>query len=130
MSDAYSERTLDHFNNPRNVGRLPDASVVGHAENPASGASLDLFLGLLGKGAVIERASFRAHGCAATIAAGSVATELIIGRMLTDTPVLTREDLVEALDGLPPARKHAYRLVKDAIQSASEQYSATIAESA
>ena len=129
MSDAYSERTLDHFNNPRNVGTLPDASVVGHAENPASGASLDLHLELV-KGAVIERASFRAHGCAATIAAGSVATELIIGRMLTDTPVLTREDLVEALDGLPPARKHAYRLVKDAIQSASEQYSATIAESA
>ncbi|MEE2753466.1 MAG: iron-sulfur cluster assembly scaffold protein [Candidatus Latescibacterota bacterium] len=129
MSDAYSERTLDHFNNPRNVGTLSDASVVGHAENPASGTSIELHLGL-SKGAIIERASFRAHGCAATIAAGSVATELIIGRRLTATPVLTREDLVDALDGLPPARRHAYRLVTDAIQSASDQYSSSIAESA
>ena len=129
MPDAYSERTLDHFNNPRNVGTLSDASVVGHAENPVSGALIDLYLGL-SKAAIIERASFRAQGCAATIAAGSVATELIIGRRLTATPVLTREDLVDALDGLPPARKHAYRLVTDAIQSASDQYSLSIAESA
>ena len=129
MSDVYSKTTLGHFNNPRNVGTLSDASVVGHAENPASGASIDLYLGL-SKGAIIERASFRAHGCAATIAAGSVTTELIIGRKLTATPVLAREDLVEALDGLPPARKHAYRLVTDAIQSASDQYFLSITESA
>jgi NifU-like protein involved in Fe-S cluster formation len=129
VADVYSEVALDHFNNPRNVGALSDVSFVGRAENPASGASLDLYL-IVGDDATIERASFLAHGCAATIAAGSVATELLVGRVLTDTPVLLREDLEAALDGLPPARKHAYRLVTDAIRSAIEQHAASIADSA
>ena len=117
MADTYSDIALDHFKNPRNVGEMKDASVVGKAENPASGASLELYLRFAGQGRMIERATFKAHGCAATIAAGSVVTELLPGRTLADG-VVSRDELAEALGGLPPARKHAYRLVTDAIHSA------------
>ena len=95
---------------------MDDASVVGRAENPASGAELELYIKVVdGR---IERATFKAHGCTATIAAGSVATELLVGRPLT-AETLTREQLQTALDGLPPARKHAYRLVTDAVRMAA-----------
>ena len=128
MSEAYSDVVLDHFKNPRNVGTLT-SGIVGHAENPASGASLDLYLSI-GENRMIDRACFKAHGCAATIAAGSLATELLIGRVMDASPILSKDELAEALGGLPPARKHAYRLVTDAIQSAAQHYSVSIAESA
>lgn len=118
MADAYSDTALDHFNNPRNVGVMEDVTVVGKAENPVSGASLELWLRIDGKG-IIKKATFRAHGCTATIAAGSVVTELLPGRKLTTEGVVSRDELAIALDGLPPTRKHAYRLVTDAIRSAA-----------
>lgn len=128
MSEAYSDVVLDHFKNPRNVGTL-SAGIVGQAENPASGASLHLYLSI-GEHKVIERVYFKAHGCAATIAAGSITTELLVGRAMDDGPILSKDELAEALGGLPPARKHAYRLVTDAIRSAVERYSVFITESA
>ena len=119
MGDAYSEITLDHFEHPRNVGELEAANVIGRSENPASGASLELYFEIVEQDR-IARATFQAHGCAATIAAGSVATELLVGRRLQDG-VLTRDELAEALGSLPQARKHAYRLVTDAVLSAARQ---------
>lgn len=119
MSETYSSLTLDHFRNPRNVGTLDAPSAFGHAENPASGASLDLYINLDADG-VICRAVFQAQGCTATIAAASVATELLLGRRLADDPIVTRDELASALGQLPPARRHAYRLVEDAIRSAIE----------
>ena len=98
---------------------MDDATVVGKAENPASGADLEIYLKIV-EGDRIERATFRAYGCTATIAAGSVATELLPGRTLSDD-ALTRDELETALGGLPPARKHAYRLVTDAVKSAAHK---------
>lgn len=119
MSETYSSLTLDHFRNPRNVGTLDAPSAFGHAENPASGASLDLYLDLDADG-IICGAVFQAQGCTATIAAASVATELLRGRRLADDPVVSRGELASALGQLPPARRHAYRLIEDAIHSAVE----------
>ena len=119
MGDAYSAIVIDHFEHPRNVGEMDDASVVGRSENPASGASLELYFKLVDEDRV-EQVTFKAHGCTATIAAGSVVTELLSGRQLVEDAV-TRDELAGALGGLPPARKHAYRLVTDAVGSAAEQ---------
>lgn len=95
---------------------MEDANVVGRSANPASGAELELYLKV--EGGEIRKAMFKAHGCTATIAAGSVATELLAGRALVEDAV-TREELASALGGLPPARKHAYRLVTDAVRAAA-----------
>ena len=119
MTETYSSLTLEHFRNPRNVGTLDAPSAFGHAENPASGATLNLYLNLDADG-IICRAVFQAQGCTATIAAASVATELLPGRRLANDPVLTRDELASALGQLPPARRHAYRLIEDAIHSAVE----------
>jgi len=78
----------------------------------------------------MSRVYIKAHGCAATMAAGAIRTELLVGRAMDDGPILSKDELAEALGGLPPARKHAYRLVTDAIRSAVERYSVFITESA
>lgn len=119
MAEAYSDVALDHFNHPRNVGEMDDATVTGEADNPASGATLVLYLRV--SGGRVETATFKAHGCTATIAAGSVATELLPGRAL-EKGALTRAELETALDGLPPTRKHAYRLVTDAVDAAARRF--------
>ena len=117
MSEAYSDMVLDHFEHPRNVVEMDDATIIGKSDNPSSGASLFLYF-RLGDGEVIKAVRFKAHGCTATIAAGSVATELLPGRCLAPR-ALSTDELAVALDGLPPGRKHAYRLVTDAIESAA-----------
>ncbi|MBS13681.1 MAG: iron-sulfur cluster assembly scaffold protein [Gemmatimonadetes bacterium] len=116
LSEGYSDIAIDHFEHPRNVGAMDEATVVGSSENPASGASLELYFKLDEQG-IVDRVTFMAHGCAAAIAAGSVSTELLKGRQLDKG--ITRDELAEALDGLPPSRKHAYRLVTDAVQDAA-----------
>ena len=126
MSEIYSSLTLDHFRNPRNVGALDAPSAFGHAENPVSGASLDLYL-MLDSDGVIGKVVFKAQGCTATIAAASVSTELLPGRRLDTEPVVSRNELADALGQLPPARRHAYRLVEDAIHAAVENYSRSAA---
>ncbi|MDP6040263.1 MAG: iron-sulfur cluster assembly scaffold protein [Candidatus Latescibacteria bacterium] len=116
MSDGYSNIVLDHFEHPRNVGSLTRPDAFGYAENPVSGATLTLCLAL-DKGVVVE-AMFQAQGCAATIASGSVLTELVVGKTPTQIRTLDRADIERALGGLPPTRKHAADLAIDAVREA------------
>ena len=114
--NAYSEVLLSHFREPRNAGRLLQPDAVGTAENPASGATMELYLAL--REGRIQEVRFRSEGCAATIAAGSVVTELLAGRTLEAAAGLRRSEVENALGGLPPTRKHAAALAVDAVRAA------------
>ena len=120
MADAYSECVRDHFERPRRVGPLKDASAVGQVENPVSGASLILQL-IIARN-VISDAAFQAQGCAATIACGSMLAEMLVGKPLDMARVLTRDDVEEALGGLPATRKHAADLAIEGLRTALIDY--------
>jgi len=120
MADAYSECVRDHFERPRRVGRLKDPSAVGQVENPVSGASL--ILQLIISRNVISDAAFQAQGCAATIACGSMLANMLVDKPLHWARVLTRDDVEEALGGLPATRKHAADLAIDGLRTALRDY--------
>ena len=98
----FSETLMEHFQSPRNSGRMESPDVVGLAGVPGQGRYLVLYVRLAGE--QISQAQFECHGCGVTIACGSILTELISGKALTDCERLTAADLVEALDGVPPDR--------------------------
>ncbi len=110
-----SERLLDHFRNPRNVGELPDPAVRVEVVNPACGDILRLSA-RLGDGRIIDTA-FKARGCPASIAAGSALTELMTGKSRSEVEAIRSGDIELALDGLEPASKHAADLCVDAIRA-------------
>ena len=118
---GYGDRLLDHFENPRNAGDLPDPDAIGEAFNPACGDELCLSLRI--RDGVIERACFRASGCSAAIASSSVTTELLAGMTLEQAAALTNSEVAEALGGLPPAKLHCSVLAEDAIRAALADYS-------
>lgn len=109
----YSERVLDHFQNPRNVGDLMDADAQARVENPVCGDIMDLAIKVSGER--IDDVRYRIRGCVPSIAAGSCLTEMIKGRPLAEVRTLRREELVRALDGLPNASLHASHLAMDAL---------------
>ena len=110
---SYSEKVLDHFQHPRNVGEIEGADAKVRVENPACGDIMDLAVKL--SGVHIAEARFRTKGCVPSIAAGSCLTEMIKGRSLREAQMIKREQIVEALDGLPPASMHASHLAMDAL---------------
>jgi nitrogen fixation protein NifU and related proteins len=112
----YSPQLLDHFQNPRNAGDLPDANASVQLENPACGDVLRLTLRVL-EGRIVE-IRFRAKGCVPTVACASLLTEMIRGRTLEQARQLSREELVAAIGGLPEASNHAGQLALDALQAA------------
>jgi len=116
----YSPRLLDHFENPRNVGLLEDADGVGLAGNPACGDRLELSLRI--RDGRISEARFRASGCTAAIASGSIVTVMMTGLALDDVAAITDADVAEALGGLPPARVHCSVLAQEAIRAALDHY--------
>ena len=120
MSEAYSATVLDHFNNPRNVGENTDADGIARVENPVTGATLELYLDISGD--QIRKAVFKSLGCTATIAAGSILTELVDGLRVEDAGAITKSDIETALGGLPPTRKHAASLAEDTIRAAVANY--------
>src|SRR5947199_8905463 len=99
MSHGYSDILMDHFESPRNVGRMSEADCVGEADVGGRAPRISIYLKICGQR--IERASFQSFGCGAAIAAGSLLTELIMGRTLQDCRTLTESDLDRALGGLP-----------------------------
>jgi nitrogen fixation NifU-like protein len=111
----YSARVLDHFQHPRNAGELPGADAEVETQNPGCGDILRLAAKLEGSRLVEVR--FLARGCTASIAAGSAITEMLHGRTLVDARSLRREELVEALDGLPHESMHASYLAMDALRA-------------
>ena len=117
----YNDTVLDHFRAPRNAGELPDANAVGEASNPAMQIRLML---RIDQGA-IQQARFLTKGCPASIATSSVATEWLTGRALEEARAMTRQDLLEALGGLPRSKHHCPVLVEQALAAALRQHDST-----
>jgi nitrogen fixation NifU-like protein len=115
----YSAQLLDHFQNPRNPGELPDADAAATLENPACGDVLQFHLKLVeGR---IAQVRFKAKGCVASIACGSALTELILGTTVQSARRMRREDVINALGGLPQASTHAAQLALDVLALALQQ---------
>ena len=111
----YSERVLDHFHNPRNVGELDNATAVVEASNPACGDVMKLWVVVQG-GKVVE-ARFKTAGCVPAVACGSWLTEWIMGKPVADLHTLTTDQIEVALEGLPPASKHAAMLAVEVLKT-------------
>ncbi len=116
----YSEKVMDHFMNPRNVGEIEGASGVGQVGNAKCGDIMKVFLDI--EGDVIKDAKFKTFGCGAAVATSSMATELIIGKTIQEALEVTNKSVMEALDGLPPAKVHCSCLAEEAVQAALWNY--------
>jgi len=116
---AYSEKVLDHFEHPRNVGDLPAADAEVRLEHPVCGDVMTLAVKL--SGSRIGDVRFRTRGCVAAIAAGSCLTEMIQGKRVAEAKAVKREQLLEALGGLPNASVHATHLAMDALAQVLEK---------
>ena len=116
----YSEKVLDHFTNPRNVGEIPDADGVGTVGNPKCGDIMKMFLKI--ENNVIVDCKFKTFGCGAAIATSSMATELIKGKTVDEALKLTNKAVVEALDGLPAVKVHCSVLAEEAVKAAVADY--------
>ena len=117
---AYSEKVMDHFKNPRNVGEIPDADGIGHIGNPVCGDIMELYIKV--KDNVISDVKFKTFGCGAAIATSSMITELVKGKSLEEALNISNRAVVEALDGLPPAKLHCSVLAEDALKGAIDDY--------
>ena len=116
----YSEKVMDHFSNPRNVGEIADADGVGEVGNAQCGDIMKMYLKI--KDGAIEDVKFKTFGCGAAIATSSVATELIKGKSIDDALKLTNKAVVENLEGLPPQKLHCSVLAEQAIKAALADY--------
>ena len=116
----YSDKVMDHFMNPRNMGEIEDADGVGEVGNPACGDVMKLYLKI--EGDRITDAKFKTFGCGAAIASSSMTTELIKGKTIDEALKLSNEAVAEALGGLPPAKQHCSVLAEDALKIAIEDY--------
>lgn len=116
----YSDKVMDHFTNPRNVGEIEDASGVGTVGNAKCGDIMRIYLDI--KDDVIKDAKFKTFGCGAAVATSSMATELIIGKTVDEALLITNKAVMEALDGLPPVKVHCSLLAEEAIHAALWDY--------
>lgn len=120
MTRRYSEKLLDHFRNPRNVGELIDADCEGEAGNPECGDLIKLYLKISKD--IISDIKFKTFGCAAAIATSSILTELALGKNLEDAFAISKIDVSESLDGLPESKMHCSNMATDALKAAINQY--------
>jgi len=116
----YSEKVLDHFQNPRNVGEIENPDGVGQAGNPKCGDIMKIYLRV--ENDVITDIKFKTFGCASAIASSSMATELVKGKTVEEAWNLTNRAVAEALDGLPPVKMHCSVLAEEAIHAAINNY--------
>ncbi len=116
----YSEKVMDHFRNPRNVGVIEDANGIGEVGNAKCGDIMKMYLKI--ENGIVEDVKFETFGCGSAIASSSMATELIKGQPLSEVKKLTNKAVAEALDGLPAHKLHCSVLAEEAIQSALEDY--------
>lgn len=117
----YSEKVIDHFSNPRNVGEIEDASGVGTVGNAKCGDIMRMYL-YIDENGIIQEAKFKTFGCGAAIATSSMATELIKGKTIQQALEVTNKAVMEALDGLPPVKVHCSLLAEEAIHAALWDY--------
>ncbi len=116
----YSEKVMDHFSNPRNVGEIENADGVGQVGNAKCGDIMKIFLKI--ENGIILDVKFKTFGCGAAVATSSMATELIIGKTIEEAQQITNKAVMEALDGLPPAKVHCSVLAEEAIAAALLDY--------
>ena len=119
---AYSEKVMDHFNNPRNVGEMENPSGVGTVGNAKCGDIMRMYLDI-DDDQVIREAKFKTFGCGAAVATSSMATELVKGKTVQEALNVTNKAVMEALDGLPPVKVHCSLLAEEAIHAALWDYS-------
>ncbi|HBI55724.1 MAG TPA: Fe-S cluster assembly scaffold protein NifU [Firmicutes bacterium] len=117
----YSEKVMDHFQNPRNVGVLPDANGVGEVGNIRCGDIMKLYI-KVGENEVIEDIKFQTFGCGAAIATSSMLTEIVKGMPISEAEKVSNRQVAEELDGLPPVKMHCSNLAADALKAAIEDY--------
>jgi nitrogen fixation NifU-like protein len=117
----YSEKVMDHFNNPRNVGEIENASGVGTVGNAKCGDIMRMYLDI-DEDNVIRDAKFKTFGCGAAVATSSMATELVIGKTVEEALKVTNKAVMDALDGLPPVKVHCSLLAEEAIHAALWDY--------
>jgi len=116
----YSEKVMDHFSNPRNVGEIEDADGVGEVGNPACGDMMTIYIKVDdGKLADVK---FKTFGCGAAIATSSMVTEMAMGMTIEEALEITRDCVADALDGLPPVKLHCSNLAADGLHAAIEDY--------
>jgi nitrogen fixation NifU-like protein len=120
-SNMYSEKVMDHFNNPRNVGEIEDASGVGTVGNAKCGDIMRMYLNIDENG-IIQDVKFKTFGCGAAVATSSMATELVKGKTVQEAMQVTNKAVCEALDGLPPVKVHCSLLAEEAIHAALWDY--------
>ena len=116
----YSEKVMDHFSNPRNVGEIEHASGVGTVGNAKCGDIMRIFLKV--EDGVIQDVKFKTFGCGAAVATSSMATELVLGKTIQEALQVTNQAVMEALDGLPPVKVHCSLLAEQAIHAALWDY--------
>lgn len=116
----YSEKVMDHFRNPRNIGVIENADGIGEVGNAKCGDIMKIYLKI--ENDMITDAKFETFGCASAIASSSMATELIIGKPVSEALTLTNRAVVEALDGLPAHKVHCSVLAEEAVKNALKDY--------
>jgi nitrogen fixation NifU-like protein len=116
----YSEKVMEHFRNPRNMGEIPEADGIGTVGNPVCGDMMTIHIRV--KGNRIDDIKFKTFGCGAAIATSSMVTELAKGKTLEEAMKIARGDVADALDGLPSVKMHCSNLAADALHAAIEDY--------
>jgi len=117
---VYSEKVMEHFKNPRNVGEIPDADGIGTVGNPVCGDMMTIYIKV--KENRIADVKFKTFGCGAAVATSSIITELAKGKTLKEGMKITRSDVAESLDGLPPIKMHCSNLAAEALHEAIKDY--------
>jgi nitrogen fixation protein NifU and related proteins len=117
---VYSDKVMDHFKNPRNVGEIKDADGVGTVGNPVCGDMMTMYIKV--KDGKIADIKFKTYGCGAAIATSSMTTELAMGKTVEEADQITRQSVADALDGLPPVKMHCSNLASDALREAIKDY--------
>ncbi|UCH37185.1 MAG: Fe-S cluster assembly scaffold protein NifU [Candidatus Bathyarchaeota archaeon] len=116
----YSEKVLEHFRNPRNMGEIPDADGVGTVGNPVCGDLMNIYIKVQDNR--ISDVKFKTFGCGAAIATSSMITELAKGKTLDEALKITKQDVADSLDGLPPVKMHCSNLAADGLHDAIRNY--------
>jgi nitrogen fixation NifU-like protein len=116
----YSEKVMEHFKKPQNMGEIPDADGVGSVGNPTCGDLMTMYIKV--KENRIEDVKFKTYGCGAAIATSSMTTELAKGKTIDEAMKITRASVAESLGGLPPVKMHCSNLAADALHAAIEDY--------
>jgi nitrogen fixation NifU-like protein len=117
---VYSEKVMDHFLHPRNVGEIENPDGIGRVGNPTCGDIMEMYIKV--KDNIITDAKFKTFGCGAAIATSSMVTEMVKGKTIEEALKISNESVIEALDGLPPVKRHCSVLAEEALRAALDDY--------